>query len=167
MRCPTCNNEIAAHAKFCIECGVPLQGRCPNCFHDNPPAAKFCIECGAALALIGFVSEPPKAESSSAQEEGRARGRGSAIGERRHVTVLFCDLLDSTAMAARLDPEEWHEIAREYQRDASMVVERFGGHVAKFLGDGVLVFLGGLTLTTMTLNAEYEQVWRCLNRLQR
>jgi class 3 adenylate cyclase len=70
-------------------------------------------------------------------------------------------------MAARLDPEEWHEIAREYQREASVVVERFGGHVAKFLGDGVLVFLGGLTLTTMTLNAEYEQVWRCLNRLPR
>jgi len=45
-------------------------------------------------------------------------------------------------MAARLDPEEWHEIAREYQREASAVVERFGGHVAKFLGDGILVFFG-------------------------
>lgn len=167
MRCPTCNNQTAAHAKFCIECGVPLQGRCPSCFHDNPPAAKFCIECGATLTLIPFVSESSAAESGSAQEEGRAERRGGAIGERRHVTVLFCDLLDSTAMAARLDPEEWHEIAREYQRAASVVVERFGGHVAKFLGDGVLFFFGGLWLTTMILNAEYEQVWRCLNRLPR
>jgi class 3 adenylate cyclase len=142
VRCPSCNNEIAAHAKFCIECGVPLQGRCPNCLHDNPPAAKFCIKCGAELTLIAFVSDTPAAESSSAQEEGRVERRGSGIGERRHVTVLFCDLLDSTALTARLDPEDWHEIAQEYQREASVVVERFGGYVAKFLGDGVLVFFG-------------------------
>lgn len=112
MRCHTCSSEIAAHAKFCIECGVPLQGRCPNCLHDSPPAAKFCIECGAVQTLIAFV-ETPAPESSSAPEEARAQRRGSAIGERRQVTVLFCDLVDSTAMAARLDPEEWHEIARE------------------------------------------------------
>jgi class 3 adenylate cyclase/tetratricopeptide (TPR) repeat protein len=66
----------------------------------------------------------------------------AAVGERRHLTVLFCDIAGSTETAIGLDPEEWHEIAREYQREGSLAVERFGGHVAKFLGDGILVYFG-------------------------
>jgi class 3 adenylate cyclase len=143
VRCPTCKYEIAVNAKFCVECGVSLLDRCPNCSHDNPPVAKFCVECGAALtAPIPFTSKASAATSSSAREDVHGGGHGGPSGERRHLTVLFCDLVGSTEIAARLDPEEWHEIAREYQREASLTVERFGGHVAKFLGDGVLVYFG-------------------------
>ena len=56
--------------------------------------------------------------------------------------MLFCDLVNSTRIAARLDPEEWREIVAEYHRAAAQAIERFGGHVAKFLGDGVLAFFG-------------------------
>jgi len=66
----------------------------------------------------------------------------SATGERRHVTVLFSDLVDSTAIAAQLDPEEWRELAASYQRAAAEAVSRFGGHVAKYLGDGLVVYFG-------------------------
>jgi class 3 adenylate cyclase len=64
------------------------------------------------------------------------------MGERRHVTVLFSDLVDSTAIAAELDPEEWRELSASYQRAAAEAVSRFGGHVPKYLGDGLLVYFG-------------------------
>ena len=63
-------------------------------------------------------------------------------GERRHLTVLFCDLVGSTEIASRLDPEEWRDIVASYHRAAAEAVERFGGHVAKYLGDGVMAFFG-------------------------
>ncbi|MGA8569485.1 MAG: AAA family ATPase, partial [Candidatus Binataceae bacterium] len=63
-------------------------------------------------------------------------------GERRHLTVLFCDLVNSTGLAAQLDPEEWREIVGEYHRAAAQAIERFGGHVAQYLGDGVMAFFG-------------------------
>jgi class 3 adenylate cyclase len=62
----------------------------------------------------------------------------STGGERRHLTVLFCDLVGSTEIAARLDPEEWREMVAGYQRAASEAIGRVGGHVAKYLGDGVM-----------------------------
>ena len=64
------------------------------------------------------------------------------VGERRHLTVLFCDLVGSTAIAAQLDPEEWRETVGGYHRVAAEAITRFGGHVAKYLGDGVMAFFG-------------------------
>ncbi|MBV8056495.1 MAG: AAA family ATPase [Deltaproteobacteria bacterium] len=66
----------------------------------------------------------------------------SAGGERRHLTVLFCDLVGSTEIAARLHPEEWRETVAAYHRAAAEAISRFGGHVAKYLGDGVMAFFG-------------------------
>jgi predicted ATPase/class 3 adenylate cyclase len=63
-------------------------------------------------------------------------------GERRHLTVLFCDLVGSTEIAGRLDPEEWHEMVAGYHRAATKAITRYGGHVAKYLGDGVMAYFG-------------------------
>jgi class 3 adenylate cyclase/predicted ATPase len=63
-------------------------------------------------------------------------------GERRHLTVLFCDLVGSTEIAAQLDPEEWREVVAAYHRAAAEAITRFGGHVAKYLGDGVMAYFG-------------------------
>src|SRR5262245_21055222 len=62
--------------------------------------------------------------------------------ERRQLTVLFCDLMDSTALAARLDPEEWREVVRAYQDTCAKVIARYEGHIAQYLGDGLLVYFG-------------------------
>jgi class 3 adenylate cyclase/predicted ATPase len=62
--------------------------------------------------------------------------------ERRQLTVLFCDLAGSTALAARLDPEDLREVIGAYHRCCAEVVERWGGHVAKYMGDGVLTYFG-------------------------
>ncbi|MBV8613556.1 MAG: winged helix-turn-helix domain-containing protein, partial [Acetobacteraceae bacterium] len=62
--------------------------------------------------------------------------------ERRQVSVLFCDLVGSTALAARLDPEDLREVLAAYQRRAAEVVGRWSGHVANHMGDGVLAYFG-------------------------
>ncbi len=65
-----------------------------------------------------------------------------AAGERRYLTVMFCDLVDSTGIAARLDAEEWRDLVGAYLDAASAAVTEMGGHVAKKLGDGLLALFG-------------------------
>jgi class 3 adenylate cyclase/tetratricopeptide (TPR) repeat protein len=62
--------------------------------------------------------------------------------ERRQLTVMFCDLVDSTALSERFDPEDLREIIRAYQETCARVIARYGGYVAKFMGDGILVYFG-------------------------
>ena len=62
--------------------------------------------------------------------------------ERRQLTVLFCDLVDSTVLASQLDPEDWREVVRAYQETCAKVIARFEGHIAQYLGDGLLVYFG-------------------------
>jgi class 3 adenylate cyclase len=92
-----------------------------------------------AIALLrsetgakSLASEAPSALSKPSQD----------TAERRQVTVMFSDLVGSTALSARLDPEDLREVISAYQKCVAQVVQRFGGFVAKFLGDGVLVYFG-------------------------
>ena len=62
--------------------------------------------------------------------------------ERRQLTVLFCDLVDSTVLASQLDPEELREVVCAYQEACAKVITRFEGHIAQYLGDGLLVYFG-------------------------
>src|SRR3984893_670330 len=103
--------------------------RCSKCGADNRETAKFCDSCGATLRQVATATDSGLPATPTA-------------GERRHLTVLFCDLVGSTAIAAQLDPEEWRETAAGYQRAAGEAITRFGGHVAKYLGDGVMSFFG-------------------------
>ena len=76
----------------------------------------------------------PRAPAPSVQHAPEA--------ERRQLTVLFCDLVDSTVLASQLDPEEWREVVRAYQETCAKVIARFEGHIAQYLGDGLLVYFG-------------------------
>ena len=71
-----------------------------------------------------------------------------AVGERRYLTVMFCDLVDSTGIAARLDAEDWRDLVNAYLDDASAAVMEMGGHVAKKLGDGLMALFGYCLLYT-------------------
>jgi class 3 adenylate cyclase len=101
----------------------------------NRTTAKYCEKCGVQL---------------DAQPRPRAGGPElplnpcpqSTKGERRHLTVLFCDLVGSTEIAAKLDPEDWREVLTLYHRAVTESVARFGGYVAQYLGDGLLAFFG-------------------------
>ena len=62
--------------------------------------------------------------------------------ERRQLTLMFCDLVDSTTLASQLDPEDLREVVRAYQAACAEVIQRYGGHIAQYLGDGLLVYFG-------------------------
>jgi class 3 adenylate cyclase/tetratricopeptide (TPR) repeat protein len=130
MHCPNCSAENPQGAKFCILCATPLQRRCQKCGSENLPEGRFCAHCAAPID----GAKPLRAEAE-------ARGDAPA-GERRHLTVLFSDLVNSTQIASQLDPEEWREIVSEYHRAVAQAIERFGGRVAQYLGDGVMAFFG-------------------------
>src|SRR6266478_7272162 len=66
----------------------------------------------------------------------------AADAERRQLTILFCDLVDSTALSGQLDPEDLRDVVRAYQRVCSEVITQFDGHIAQLLGDGLLVYFG-------------------------
>ena len=80
------------------------------------------------------VDATTTSSAPSAHPEDRA--------ERRQVTVMFCDLVGSTALSARMDPEDLREVISAYQKCVADAVQRFGGYVAKFMGDGVLIYFG-------------------------
>jgi class 3 adenylate cyclase/predicted ATPase len=117
VRCYKCGFENASERRFCLECGATLLA-CSRCGHASPARAKFCAECGASLVS-------PR-----------------AADERRQITVVFCDLVGSTALSSRLDPEELRDLIRDYQSQCAEVVERFGGSIVQYLGDGVLAYFG-------------------------
>ena len=71
-----------------------------------------------------------------------ARPKTQDSAERRQVTVMFSDLVGSTALSARMDPEDLREVISAYQKCVAETVQRFGGFVAKYMGDGVLVYFG-------------------------
>src|SRR5712691_3583394 len=132
MRCSSCASENPEGSKFCIECAAPLCKRCTSCGVENLPQAKFCAQCGKSLT----AQAGPKATESAAPPDAPREG------ERRQLTVMFCDLVGSTALSHRLDPEDWRTIVRDYQSTCSAIIRRFEGHIAQYLGDGVLVYFG-------------------------
>jgi hypothetical protein len=128
MRCSQCGSDNPEDKRFCGDCGSSFGNRCPKCGADNPPGKRFCGDCGSALSIpAAVIATLPQVQAS---------------GERRHLTVLFCDLVGSTEIAAQLDPEEWRDLVAAYHRAAAEAITRFGGYVAQYLGDGVMAYFG-------------------------
>jgi class 3 adenylate cyclase len=115
-------------------CGATLARLCPRCGYELKPQAKFCGQCGVSLAAPAVQAPPPEAPPAAQPQ--------TADGERRQLTVLFCDLVGSTPLSQQLDAEDWRDIITQYQDAASGAVGRFGGHVARHLGDGLLIYFG-------------------------
>jgi len=138
VRCPSCKAEIPEGSKFCLECGAALSGRCPSCGNANPPSAKFCLECGYKLAPTAVDAAGSAAPDTATPQISQLAGSA----ERRQLTVMFCDLVGSTALSIRLDPEDMREIMSAYHHRCAEVIGKSGGFVAKYMGDGVLAYFG-------------------------
>ena len=96
----------------------------------------------AILAAIEELSNPTAVtKPASTANPASPTPTSTDAAERRQLTVMFCDLVGSTAMSARLDPEDMRQIIRAYQDAVSGVVARYDGFVAKFMGDGILAYL--------------------------
>jgi predicted ATPase/class 3 adenylate cyclase len=110
-------------------------------------------EDGRVLVWTGGDGGTPAPAPSPSGPSGRQadlpadvtpRPAGARIpeAERRQLTVLFCDVVDSTVLASQLDPEDWREVVRAYQEACAKVIADFEGHIAQYLGDGLLVYFG-------------------------
>jgi class 3 adenylate cyclase/tetratricopeptide (TPR) repeat protein len=133
MRCSSCDHDNRVDRRFCTECGATLSVACPSCAAPIEVGAKFCGGCGARLptesSVAGAPALTPEHDAASA-------------GERRQLTVLFCDLVGSTALSQQLDAEDLRAVVRAYQEAAAGAIQRHAGHVAQYLGDGLLVYFG-------------------------
>jgi class 3 adenylate cyclase len=130
MNCPRCGAKTVSGKRFCGECGSPLPWICSACGSENPSGNKFCGDCGA-----------PHGGGQTAARE-RVSVAAAPIPERRQLTVMFADLVGSTPLGGRLDPEDLREVIATYHGCVASVVARFDGFVAHYVGDGVLVYFG-------------------------
>lgn len=122
MVCLRCLGSAPEGQAVCGPCGQAIDRACPNCGELATPTAKFCHECGTKLIVSGA-------------------GASSAL-ERRQVTLLFCDMVGSSALATRLDPEEHCDVIASFHACCAAMIQRFDGIIAQYQGDGVLAYFG-------------------------
>ena len=157
MRCPQCEFENPDGMRFCGECAAQLAARCPNCGFDNPPRFKFCGECGTALAEQAPAAKPEAPGQRRPPESSSAEAQPApAQAERRQLTIMFCDLVGSTALSERLDPEELREVIRAYQAACEMVIRRFEGHFERLCPTYVRS-AGTLSFSSLSLSLHRTQ----------
>jgi class 3 adenylate cyclase/tetratricopeptide (TPR) repeat protein len=149
--CPSCGHSNRPEARFCGDCGEPLEKflECPGCGLENPAGPRFCDGCGRGLS--GAAGAPPP-EADNAPEprsytpehlaEKIRAGARALEGERKQVTVLFADVMGSMELAAQAGPERWRGIMERLFSLCCDAVHRFEGTVDKFTGDGAMVLFG-------------------------
>ena len=124
--------------------GFPTNGvertsvACVRCGAATGAGAKFCPACGWEIGA-GTPAAP------AGEDADRQRSRGGAITastERRQITVVFCDLVGSTSLASEVDPEDLTEIIGAFQRTVTRTMNEFSGFVARYMGDGALIYFG-------------------------
>jgi class 3 adenylate cyclase len=153
MECPQCRFDNPPAMKFCGQCGARMGVVCPSCGAPVASGFKFCGECGAALAAAEAPAPPPPAPNPPLPpaaagytpphlKEQVLQTKSAIEGERKQVTVLFCDLVSSTALADRLGPEVMHSLLSQFFELALSEVHRYEGTVNQFLGDGFMALFG-------------------------
>jgi class 3 adenylate cyclase/tetratricopeptide (TPR) repeat protein len=136
MRCAACQATNRDGAAFCRSCGARLDLLCPACGAPALPGNRFCDACGAPLA-----AEPERLVPRPLAEKIRG-ARGLLEGERKQVTVMFCDIVRSMRLAEELGPEAMHALLNEFFDLALDVVHRYEGTINQFLGDGFMALFG-------------------------
>jgi class 3 adenylate cyclase len=95
-----------------------------------------------AIAALRADAALAPTNESGVQTEQTYHQQASAAAERRHISVMFCDMVDFTKLSSRLDPEDLSTVTRRYQACVAGEIERFGGFIARYVGDGVLIYFG-------------------------
>jgi class 3 adenylate cyclase/tetratricopeptide (TPR) repeat protein len=148
MPCPQCHYDAPVDAAFCPKCGSKLTLLCAQCQTANASDHKFCKQCGQPLAAAaaripaGVTSASPQSYTPRYLAEKILTSRSAMEGERKEVTVLFCDIVGSSSLAERLDPEVMHQIMDRALRLMAEAIHRYEGTVNQFLGDGLMALFG-------------------------
>jgi class 3 adenylate cyclase len=148
MKCPRCAAENREGARFCRECGALFAAVCSSCGATIEAKSKFCDNCGTPLAPTPTPTPEtshlvrPEAPTAGDVTDIVRASKSPAEAQRRQLTVMFCDLVGSTELAARVDPEVLRDVVRSYQQVCDAVIHQLQGNVAQYLGDGLLVYFG-------------------------
>ncbi len=134
MHCPRCSQVVPEDTHTCPYCASGQLSRCPQCEATLLADAKFCSQCGSPVTLH-LGSSPTRQADNSAP-------KNPLSSERRQLTVMFCDLVGSTALSERLDPEELSQLLVGFRETCMQAAKTWEGYVANYLGDGVLVYFG-------------------------
>src|SRR5712691_4745756 len=133
MICWRCQAENPSGARFCGQCGAPLSAVCATCGAVNPTDSRFCGQCAAPLVA---------AAPGSGSGDLAAVAQTTPTGEFKQVTVLFCDIVNSTGLTERIGAEALHELLRRFLETGIAEVHRYGGSVPQFTGDGFMALFG-------------------------
>jgi len=134
--CRSCGFENTEEEQFCGGCGVSLAGR------------SFSLELAALAPALATKSTTVRSaldnpiEPHASIEKIEAPKTLGAVPERRQLTVMFCDLVGSSRLSERLDPEQWREILRRYQSTCTNTINHYDGYIARFVGDGIMTYFG-------------------------
>jgi class 3 adenylate cyclase/tetratricopeptide (TPR) repeat protein len=152
MKCPKCQFENREGIKFCEECGAKMELKCPKCGAEIPPGRKFCGECGHDL---GLPSKPTPKELSFEEKLAKIQRylpkdltqkilaqRDKIEGERKQVTVMFCDMEGFTALTEKLGSEEMYSVMDQVYEILIHKVHDFEGTVNELTGDGIMALFG-------------------------
>jgi class 3 adenylate cyclase/tetratricopeptide (TPR) repeat protein len=145
MKCPRCQQENPAHARFCLGCGARLALACSACGTELPGGARFCLQCGQAIAAGSAAASPsPSPESYTPKHlaEKILTSKAALEGERKQVTVLFADLKGSMELLADRDPEEARKILDPVLTLMMDAVHHYEGTVNQVMGDGIMALFG-------------------------
>ena len=152
MKCPKCQFENPEGMKFCGGCGAKLEKTCPKCNSSNPPGFKFCGECGHNLTI---PTEPTSKDLSFDEKIDKIQRylpkgltekilgqRDKIEGERKQVTVMFCDMEGFTPLVEGLGPEEAYSIMDQVYEILIHKVHDYEGTVNEMTGDGIMALFG-------------------------
>ncbi|HWN05457.1 MAG TPA: AAA family ATPase [Candidatus Dormibacteraeota bacterium] len=144
MKCPRCQQDNPAHARFCLGCGSRLALACGGCGAELPGNARFCLQCGQAVATFTAAdrSAPPETYTPRHLAERILTSKSALEGERKQVTVLFADLKGSMELLADRDPEEARKIIDPVLELMMEAVHRYEGTVNQVMGDGIMALFG-------------------------
>jgi class 3 adenylate cyclase/tetratricopeptide (TPR) repeat protein len=136
MRCSSCGIENRKSAKFCAGCGTVLVDiACAECGTAISPTAKFCDSCGTAVATQSVpsanVSTGDRVASSTSPDQP---------ANRRQMSLLCCDLVESTALARRMDPEDLRYAVTNFHRISKEIIDHYEGYYAQYMGDGFMAY---------------------------
>ncbi len=143
MYCPDCGTANNHTGHDCLDCQSGLPTGCPSCGQINSLSNRFCCQCGSSLLALGAgAASALTALSSVASASAVQASNLTHRAERRQLTVLFCDLVGSTALSQHLDPEDLRDLIHLFQQQCAAAVGQFDGYVARYMGDGLLAYFG-------------------------
>src|SRR6185436_10661952 len=137
MQCAKCGGDIPPAAKFCPSCGEPRGRICVGCGASCAPEVRFCPACGTRLAPADARGPPLGVATAAPGTEF-----GWTEAERRQLSILLADLVDSLPLSRSLDAEEFGAWMGRYHALCTRSVAKYEGYLARFIGDGVLAFFG-------------------------